>query len=63
MSAQLIVSSLKPHCRELAANNLKGISMNILLIYPQSPDTFWSFEHSLKFIAKKQLPSLLTGFK
>ena len=27
--------------------------MNILLIYPQYPDTFWSFKHSLKFIAKK----------
>ena len=27
--------------------------MNILLIYPQYPDTFWSFKHSLSFIAKK----------
>jgi len=27
--------------------------MNILLVYPQYPDTFWSFKHSLKFIAKK----------
>jgi len=27
--------------------------MNILLIYPQYPDTFWSFKHSLKFISKK----------
>jgi radical SAM superfamily enzyme YgiQ (UPF0313 family) len=27
--------------------------MNILLIYPHYPDTFWSFKHSLKFIAKK----------
>jgi len=27
--------------------------MNILLIYPQYPDTFWSFKHSLGFIAKK----------
>jgi len=27
--------------------------MNILLIYPQYPDTFWSFRHSLKFISKK----------
>ena len=27
--------------------------MNILLIYPQYPDTFWSFKYSLKFISKK----------
>ena len=34
--------------------NLKGaISMNILLIYPEFPDTFWSFKHALKFVQKK----------
>lgn len=27
--------------------------MNILLVYPQYPDTFWSFKHALKIIAKK----------
>jgi radical SAM superfamily enzyme YgiQ (UPF0313 family) len=27
--------------------------MNILLIYPEFPDTFWSFKHSLTFIKKK----------
>lgn len=27
--------------------------MNILMIYPQFPDTFWSFRHALKFIRKK----------
>ena len=27
--------------------------MRILLVYPEYPDTFWSFKHSLKFIAKK----------
>lgn len=27
--------------------------MRIPLIYPQYPDTFWSFKHSLNFIAKK----------
>ncbi len=27
--------------------------MKILLIYPRYPDTFWSFKHVLKFIAKK----------
>ncbi len=27
--------------------------MNILLVYPQYPNTFWSFRHALKFISKK----------
>ena len=27
--------------------------MNILLVYPQYPETFWSFKHALKFISKK----------
>lgn len=27
--------------------------MNVLLIYPEFPDTFWSFKHALKFIQKK----------
>ncbi len=27
--------------------------MNILLIYPEFPDTFWSFKHALKFVLKK----------
>lgn len=27
--------------------------MNILLIYPKYPDTFWSFKHALRFISKK----------
>ncbi len=29
--------------------------MNALLIYPQNPETFWSFKHALKFISKKAL--------
>ena len=29
--------------------------MKVLLIYPQTPETFWSFKHALKFIAKKAL--------
>ena len=33
--------------------------MKILLIYPEYPDTFWSFKHALKFISKKAvLPPL-----
>lgn len=27
--------------------------MNVLLIYPSFPNTFWSFKHALKFIRKK----------
>ena len=26
--------------------------MNVLLVYPEFPDTFWSFKHALKFIRK-----------
>jgi hypothetical protein len=26
--------------------------MNILLVYPKIPETFWSFKHALKFIGK-----------
>ena len=27
--------------------------MNVLLIYPEYPDTYWSFSHALKFVSKK----------
>ena len=29
--------------------------MNILLVYPEFPDTFWSFKHALRFIRKRAL--------
>jgi radical SAM superfamily enzyme YgiQ (UPF0313 family) len=29
------------------------IYMKILLVYPETPDTFWSFRNALKFISKK----------
>lgn len=32
---------------------MKGAVMNILLTYPQYPDTYWSFKHALKFISKR----------
>jgi hypothetical protein len=33
--------------------------MNVLLPYPEFPDTFWSFKHALKFIRKRaSLPPL-----
>jgi radical SAM superfamily enzyme YgiQ (UPF0313 family) len=38
--------------REIAET--KGsLTMNILMIYPQFPDTFWSFKHALSFVGKK----------
>jgi len=27
--------------------------MNALLVYPQFPDTYWSFKHALKFVGKR----------
>lgn len=27
--------------------------MKILMVYPQNPDTFWSFKHIMKFVARK----------
>ena len=32
---------------------MKEIPLRILLVYPEFPDTFWSFKHALKFIHKK----------
>jgi radical SAM superfamily enzyme YgiQ (UPF0313 family) len=33
--------------------------MNVLLVYPEFPDTFWSFKHALKFIHRRaSLPPL-----
>jgi hypothetical protein len=37
--------------------------VNVLLIYPRFPDTFWSFRYALRFIGKKAAfpsPGLLT---
>src|SRR5512139_1178351 len=27
--------------------------MRILFVYPQYPDTFWSFKHALRFVSKR----------
>jgi len=27
--------------------------LKVLLVYPRSPDTFWSFKHVLRFVAKR----------
>src|SRR5512136_1341970 len=37
----------------------EGNEMNVLLIYPEFPDTFWSFKHALPFVGKRAvLPPL-----
>ena len=30
-----------------------GENMKVLLVFPEFPDTFWSFKHALKFVNKK----------
>jgi len=36
--------------------------MKILLVYPEYPETFWSFKYALKFISKKsESPSFGTA--
>jgi hypothetical protein len=41
------------------ASRLYCDEMNVLLLYPEFPDTFWGFKHALKFIHKKaSLPPL-----
>lgn len=32
---------------------IKHLAMNILLVYPKYPDSFWSFKHAMRFISKK----------
>ena len=33
--------------------SLEGFKMNALFIYPEIPDTFWSFKHALRYVSKK----------
>ncbi len=33
--------------------NKKDTHIKILFVYPEYPDTFWSFKHALKFVSKK----------
>lgn len=43
----------------LAGEGRRGGVVRVLLIYPEFPDTFWSFKHALKFIRKRaSLPPL-----
>lgn len=49
--------------QELIFNQLhlfpRELIMNVLLVYPQFPDTFWGYKHALKFVGKRAvLPPL-----
>jgi len=53
-------SSLRviPHMRDFMVLFIKifvltEVKMNILLIFPKYPDSFWSFKHAMRFIYKK----------
>jgi hypothetical protein len=38
---------------------IEEVNMKILLVYPEYPETFWSFKYAIKFISKKaSLPPL-----
>lgn len=37
----------------IKSGNDQSLPLNILLISPQYPDSFWSFKHALRFISKK----------
>jgi radical SAM superfamily enzyme YgiQ (UPF0313 family) len=50
VGARLRVCSLYPSIH--SPDFRKEQSLNILLVYPEFPDTFWSFKHALKFIRK-----------
>lgn len=41
------------------AESKRNLKMNILLVYPETPSTFWSFRNALKFISKKSSESPL----
>jgi radical SAM superfamily enzyme YgiQ (UPF0313 family) len=49
--ARAIADGSDANYRELSAS--RDATMNVLLIYPEFPDTFWSFKHALRFIRKK----------
>lgn len=45
--------------RSAAPAGPEGPRRNILLVYPEFPDTFWSFRHALEFVGKRAaLPPL-----
>src|SRR5512142_165361 len=49
------VPSLVACSAEATAEKREEPQMNVLLIYPEFPDTFWSFKHALAFVGKRAL--------
>jgi radical SAM superfamily enzyme YgiQ (UPF0313 family) len=47
------IDSLGLPFRQVIARSKEFHNMNVLLIYPKFPDTFWSFTYALSFIGKK----------
>src|SRR5512136_409794 len=43
------------HCKSIVDCSFTsgGCTVKVLLVYPECPDTFWSFKHALKFVRKK----------
>src|SRR5512136_1675163 len=43
------------HCKSIVDCSFTsgGCIVKVLLVYPECPDTFWSFKHALKFVHKK----------
>ena len=41
-----------PYCIR-KSNQKRRLIMNVLLLYPEFPDTFWSYKHALSFVGKK----------
>jgi radical SAM superfamily enzyme YgiQ (UPF0313 family) len=42
-----------PSNRPASRFRAEVIAMNALLVYPQFPETYWSFKHALKFVGKR----------
>ena len=37
--------------------------MKVLLVYPEFPETYWSFRHALRFIGKQESPRAVGGYE
>jgi len=54
------VSSIKKYRSNTAESRRgepegKNGNLNILLVFPEYPETFWSFKHAIKFVSKKSV--------
>lgn len=56
--AAMVAAARRPMAILTAAMGANSV-MNVLLLHPEFPDTFWSFKHALRFIRKRaSLPPL-----